>query len=265
MAGTDKSQPISTTEGPAIILVEPQMGENIGMASRAMLNSELGDLRLVRPRDVWPNPKARHTASGADIVIDDARVFETTAEAVADLTRVYAATARPRDMIKTVVTPHQAAKEMRTAVAKGEKVGILFGGERAGLYNDDIALADTVLQAPLNPAFSSLNLGHAVLITTYEWYQAADDTPPTRLPEGSTQPATKKELFNFFERLEGALDECGFHHVEERKPIMARNIRNIFQRAHLMEQELRTLHGIVSCLMHGRINHKKEKGGDPSC
>jgi tRNA/rRNA methyltransferase len=198
-------------------------------------------------------------------VIDGARVFETTAEAVADLTRVYAATARSRDMIKPVVTPRQGAKEMRAAVAGGEKVGILFGGERAGLYNDDIALADTVLQAPLNPAFSSLNLGHAVLITTYEWYQAADHTPPTQLPEGRTQPATKGELINFFERLEGALDECGFHHVEERRPIMARNIRNIFQRANLMEQELRTLHGIVSCLLHGRINHKKEKDGEPSC
>jgi len=248
MAGTDKTRAESTTEGPAIILVEPQMGENIGMASRAMLNAGLADLRLVRPRDVWPNPKARGTASGADVVIDGAQVFESTTAAIADLTTVYAATARPRDMIKPVLTPRRGADEMRSAVRNGEKVGILFGGERAGLENDDIALADTVLQAPLNPAFSSLNLGHAVLIMTYEWYQAADETPPMQLPEGRTQEATKGELVNFFERLESALDECGFLHIKEKRPIIVRNIRNIFQRAHLMEQEVRTLHGIVSCL-----------------
>jgi tRNA/rRNA methyltransferase len=248
MAGTDKSRAASIADGPAIILVEPQMGENIGMASRAMLNAGLGDLRLVRPRDVWPNPKSRHTASGADAVIDGARVFETTDAAIADLTRVYAATARPRDMIKPVLTPRSGATEMRNAFAGGEKIGVLFGGERAGLQNDDIALADTVLQAPLNPAFSSLNLGHAVLIVTYEWYQAADTTPAAQLPEGRTQPATKGELVNFFERLEGALDACGFLHIQEKRPIMVRNIRNIFQRANLMEQEVRTLHGILSCL-----------------
>ena len=248
MAGTDKSRAESIGDGPAIILVEPQMGENIGMAARAMLNSQLGDLRLVRPRDGWPNPKSRNAASGADSVIDGVRVFESTAEAVADLTRVYAATARPRDMIKPVVTPHRGARDMRQAMAAGEKVGVLFGGERAGLDNDDIALADTVLQAPLNPAFSSLNLGHAVLIVTYEWYQAADETPAVQLPEGRTQPATKEELVNFFERLESALDDGGFLHIIEKRPVMVRNIRNIFQRANLMEQEVRTLHGIVSCL-----------------
>jgi tRNA/rRNA methyltransferase len=248
LAGTDKSRAASIVAGPAIILVEPQMGENIGMASRAMLNSGLGDLRIVRPRDVWPNPKARHTASGADAVIDAARVFETTEAAVADLHRVYAATARTRDMIKPVLTPRQGASEMRGAVAAGERVGILFGGERAGLENDDIALADAVLQAPLNPAFSSLNLGHAVLIATYEWYQAADETPPVQLPEGRSQLATKAELLTFFERLEAALDDCGFMHIAEKRPIMVRNIRNIFQRNSLMEHEVRTLHGIVSCL-----------------
>ncbi len=252
MAGTNKSRAASIGDGPAIILVEPQMGENIGMAARAMLNSSLGDLRLVRPRDVWPNPKSFHTASGADAVVDAARVFETTADAVADLNRVYAATARPRDMIKEVLTPRRGAAEMRSAVAEGDRIGILFGGERAGLDNDDIALADVVLQAPLNPAFSSLNLGHAVLIATYEWYQAGDETPSAHLPEGRTQPATKEELIGFFKRLEGALDDCGFMHVAEKRPIMVRNIRNIFQRANLMEQEVRTLHGIVSCLTKGR-------------
>ena len=254
MAGTDKSRVEVTGEGPAIILVEPQMGENIGMAARAMLNARLGDLRLVRPRDGWPNPKSRNAASGADVVIDGVQVFDNTVEAIADLTRVYAATARPRDMIKPVFTPNSGAQDMRQAVVGGEKVGALFGGERAGLHNDDISLADTVLQAPLNPAFSSLNLGHAVLIVSYEWYQAADYTPDMQLPEGRTKPATKGELVNFFERLEAALDVCGFLHVAEKRPIMVRNIRNIFQRAKLMEQEVRTLHGIVSCLTRPESN-----------
>jgi len=252
VAGTDRTRAASIAAGPAVILVEPQMGENIGMAARAMLNSGLGDLRLVRPRDGWPNPKARSAASGADSVIDNAKVYECTAEAVADLTRLYAATARPRDMIKPVLTPRRGAVEMRAAVSAGEKIGVLFGGERAGLDNDDIALADTVVQAPLNPAFSSLNLGHAVLIVTYEWYQAADNTPPEQMSEGRTGPATKGDLLIFFERLEAALDACGFLHVVEKRPIMVRNIRNIFQRAGLMEQEVRTLHGIVSCLTRGR-------------
>ncbi len=256
MAGTDKTRAESIADGPAVILVEPQMGENIGMASRAMLNAGLGDLRLVRPRDGWPNPKARSSASGADAVIDGVRVFESTEAAIADLTRVYAATARPRDMIKPVLTPRRGAVEMRSAIGGGEKVGVLFGGERAGLENDDIALADTVLQAPLNPAFSSLNLGHAVLIVTYEWYQSADETPPAQLPEGRTRPATKDELVNFFERLESALDNCGFLHVLEKRPIMVRNIRSIFQRANLMEQEVRTLHGIVSCLTRPQSDGK---------
>ena len=254
MAGTDKSRAEVTGEGPSIILVEPQMGENIGMAARAMLNARLGDLRLVRPRDGWPNPKSRNAAPGADVVIDGVQVFENTVEAIADLTRVYAATARPRDMIKPVFTPNSGAQDMRQAVVGGEKVGVLFGGERAGLHNDDISLADTVLQAPLNPAFSSLNLGHAVLIVSYEWYQAADYTPDMQLPEGRTKPATKGELVNFFERLEAALDVCGFLHVAEKRPIMVRNIRNIFQRAKLMEQEVRTLHGIVSCLTRPEHN-----------
>ncbi len=259
MAGTDKTHDVSIAEGPAIVLVEPQMGENIGMAARAMLNAGLGDLRIVRPRDGWPNPKAHNAASGADAVIESALVFNTTEAATADLVHLYAATARPRDMIKPVLTPRIGAGEMRKAVAAGEKVGVLFGGERAGLDNDDVALADTVLQAPLNPAFSSLNLGHAVLIVTYEWYQAFDATPPAQLPEGRTQPATKSELMTFFERLESALDACGFFHVVEKRSIMVRNIRNIFQRANLMEQEVRTLHGIVSCLTRAQQNEPRVK------
>lgn len=238
--------------GPAIILVEPQLGENIGMVARAMLNCGLGDLRLVQPRDGWPNPRATSPASGATIVLERARVFATTADAVADLTRVYAATARPRDMILPVHTPRHGAGEMRGAVAGGARIGVLFGGERSGLQNDDIMLADAVIQAPLNAAFHSLNLSQAVLLVAYEWFQAGETgSKPVYLPEARTAVATKEELFGFFNRLETALDACGFFHVAEKRPIMVRNIRNFFQRAELREQEVKTLHGIVTCLFRG--------------
>lgn len=252
MAGTDRTQSARTGGGPAIILADPQLGENIGMVARAMLNSGLGDLRLVRPRDGWPNPRAHAAASGADAVVEAAEVFDTTVAAISGLTHVYAATARPRDMIKPVLTPRRAAADIRRAIGEGAQVGILFGSERAGLDNDDVALADTVIQIPLNPGFRSLNLSHAVAIISYECFQAGDDTAAEFLPEGRTQAATKGELVNFFERLEAALDACGFFHVVEKRSIMVRNIRNIFQRAGLMEQEVKTLHGIVSCLSQSR-------------
>ncbi len=248
MSGTDRRVPPGTG-GPSVILVESQLGENIGMCARAMLNNGLGDMRLVQPRDGWPNPRAKSAASGADIVLEAVRVFESTPAAIADLTHVYAASARPRDMIKPVLTPRRAVADMRRIQAEGGRVGIMYGGERAGLSNDDIACADTVVQIPLNPGFSSLNLSHAVAVISYEWFQSADETPPAVLPGGRTQPATKEELINFFTRLEAALDDCGFFHVVEKRPIMVRQIRNLFQRTGLMEQEVKTLHGILSCLI----------------
>lgn len=253
MAGTDRRQsPEIKEKWPAIILVEPQMGENIGMASRAMLNCGLSDLRLVRPRDGWPNEKAASAASGATAIIENARVYDTTADAIADLSVVFAATARPRDMITRVLTPRQGALELKVERDRDTPCGVLFGSERAGLHNDDIALADAVLQAPLNPGFTSLNLGHAVLIVCYELFQTMDQTAPEYMVEGRTHPATKEELIIFFNRLEEALDNKGFFYVQEKKDIMTRNIRNIFQRARLTEQELRTLHGIVSALYKPR-------------
>ncbi len=234
--------------GPAVILVKPQLAENIGMVARAMLNCGLTDLRLAAPRDGWPNVKARRAASGADIVIDNARVFENAAEAVADLNKVYAATARLRDMIKPMMTPRQGALDMQAAIAGGATVGVLFGSERAGLDNDDVTLADTLLNTPLNPEFHSLNLSQAVLLMAYEWYQLADRTPSAQMLDRCDRLATKGELVNFFERLEAALDKSGFFHVREKRPIMVRNIRNMFQRAGLMQQEVRTLHGMVSRL-----------------
>lgn len=253
MAGTDRRKAAAEGGGPAVILIDPQLGENIGAAARAMLNCGLVDLRLVRPRDGWPNEKARASASGAVEVIERARLFDSTAAAVADLNRLYATTARPRGMIKPVVTPRRAAEEMREAAARGEAVGVLFGPERTGLVNDDIALADAVLSVPLNPGFSSLNLAQAVLVVGYEWFQAGVEAPPRQLVTNATRPASKAELLNFFAHLERELDACGFLRNEEKRPSMVRNIRNLFQRAELTEQEIQTLHGIVKELSTMRV------------
>lgn len=261
MAGTDKSQE-SVSGGPAVILVGPQLGENIGFTARAMMNGGLSELRIVNPRDGWPNPKALAVASGAEEIIEGARIFDSTAAAVADLQRIFAMTARPRDLIKVVTTPRSAAAEMRHLHANDVGVGILFGRENKGLENDDIALADTVVQAPLNPAHSSMNLGHAVMIMAYEWFQAADETPDRVLSLGRTDLATKGELQTFFDRLESELDSCGFFHVVEKRPIMVRKIRNIFQRAEMAEEEVRTLHGVLSGLIRRPHAEKDRDSND---
>lgn len=251
MAGTDKSQD-TILGGPSIILVEPQLGENIGMSARAMLNFGLTDLRLVRPRDVWPNQKAVNASSGANEVVDAARLFDTTEEAVADLQRVYAATARTRDMRKTVVTPEKAAADMRGFSAAGERCGVLFGPERAGLDNDDVALADTLLSVPLNPDFSSLNIAQAVLLIAYEWFRTDDETPPENFVQGRTGPAARADLIGLFEHLESELVAGGFLFPPEKAPVMVRNLRNMLQRAHLTDQEVRTLRGVIKGLTERR-------------
>jgi tRNA/rRNA methyltransferase len=245
MAGTDRRRN-TPSGGPAIILVAPQLGENIGTSARAMYNCGLTDLRLVKPRDGWPSAKALSAASGADTVLQHARLFDTPEEAIAGLGRVYATTARDRYMVKRVVTPRQAAGEIRELMAAGERCGILFGPERTGLLNEHIALADTVVCVPLNPAFSSLNLAQAVLLVGYEWFTAGDGTPASSLHTGHSRPATKEKLIRFFEHLEEELDRNGFMRNEEKRPSMVRNLRNLFQRAECTEQELRTLHGVVT-------------------
>ncbi len=246
MAGTHRRRSQVSPAGPVVILVGPQLGENIGAAARAMLNAGLTELRLVRPRDGWPNAKAAAAAAGAQEVLSGARHFESAADAVADLTRVLATTARHRERIKPVVTARQAALDLRAAVARGERVGLMFGPERAGLTNDDLTLADTLVTVPLNPGFSSLNLAQAVLILAYEWLQADDAAPPRRLVTNATRPGTKEELLNFFAHLEASLDEAGYFKTAEKRPAMVRTIRNLFSRAELTEQEIRTLHGIVT-------------------
>jgi tRNA/rRNA methyltransferase len=259
MAGTNHSRE-AASGGPAVILVEPQLGENIGTAARAMANCGLDDLRLVRPRDGWPNDKAVAAASGADRVLDKARLYPSVEAAIGDLAHVYASTARDRYMVKRELTPRRAAEEMRGFLAAGEACGVLFGPERTGLVNDQIALADTVLTVPLNPAFSSLNLAQAVLIVGYEWFIARTAPPTEILHTGHSRPADKEELLRFFGHFEEALDQSGFLRHPDKRPSMTRNLRNLFQRAFPTEQELRTLHGVITAFMGPR----KREGGDQS-
>jgi len=249
------------TGGPAIILVEPQLGENIGTAARAMLNCGLEDLRLVRPRDGWPSDKAIAAASGADNVLEKTRLYPNVASAIADLVHVYAATARDRGMVRREVTPRYAAAEMRGWLGADEPCGVLIGPERTGLVNDDVALADTVLTVPLNPAFSSLNLAQAVLIIGYEWFTSGSTALPEILRRGGSRPATKEELLNFFDHLEEELEESGFLRNRESRGHMVRNLRSLFQRAQCTEQELRTLHGVVTSFAGPRERRQKTGQG----
>ncbi len=260
MAGTDSPKApegISPdiSPGPTIILVEPQLGENIGMAARAMLNCGLEELRLVKPRDGWPSEDAAAASASADRVIDNARVFETTADAIADLNLVFATTARPRDMTNRILGPGQAAAEIRAFMGDGGKAGVLFGCEAKGLGNDDVALADAIIMIPVNPAFHSLNLAQAVFAVGHEWFKVGAEPPLSELTmPKDTRPAGKADLLGLFEHLEDELDKSGFFHVAEKKVVMARNLRNMLQRAGLTEQEVRTLRGVITSLVTKRGN-----------
>ncbi|MCK5295551.1 MAG: RNA methyltransferase [Alphaproteobacteria bacterium] len=230
---------------PAVILVRTQLAENIGTTSRAMLNCGLDDLRLVKPREDWLGSKALAASSGAESVLESAQVFETVEDAVADLNVVYAASARRRHMCKKVVLPERAALDFRGSIARNERCGVLFGPERAGLENEDVSIADVLIEIPLNPAHTSLNLAQAVLVIGYEWFKSGDETLELQFPMKGTAPASKKDLLNFFNHLERELDACGFLRLKEKRPKMVCNIRNMFDRAELTEQEIKTLHGIV--------------------
>ncbi|HEX2581256.1 MAG TPA: RNA methyltransferase [Dongiaceae bacterium] len=231
--------------GPAIVLVHPQLGENIGAAARAMLNCGLTDLRLVAPQEGWPNEKARRAAVGAFDLMPPVRLFPATREAVADCTFALATTARERKMTKHILSPRKAAMEIRAQEARGGKVALLFGPERTGLENDDLTLADALVTVPLNPQFSSLNLGQAVLLLAYEYAQGVTAEQPSVLDTNGSPAATKEQLAGFFDHFERALDECGFLRNPTARPSMVRNLRNMWQRAQLTEQEIRTLHGVV--------------------
>jgi len=246
-SGSDPTRPM-ITGGPAIILVEPQLGENIGACARAMLNCGLIDLRLVRPRDGWPNEKAWASASGADRVLDAARLFASTSDAIADLHLVHATTARVRDMVQEFVTPRLSATELREYHDAGHKTGVLFGPERTGLTNDDLTLARKLIKVPLNPAFASLNLAQAVLLIGYEWFQTGETSEERKIHLGQTRPATAAELLNLFQHIEAELTHTGFFTAPDKRPSMVRNLRNMFERAEMTEQEVRTFHGVLASL-----------------
>jgi tRNA/rRNA methyltransferase len=269
MAGTDKTKNQRLGPAPVVVLVNPQLGENIGTAARAMANFGLHELRIVDPRDGWPNAKAVAAASGANWIIDRAAVHASLADALTDVNYVYATTARPRGMTKEVITPEQAGHDMRMRIGRGERLALLFGRERWGLSNDEISLADVIVTAPVNPAFASLNIAQAVLLMGYEWYRIGapslgQQTPELAALEGpglqtpDTRPATKEELYGFFDHLETELDKAGFFKTADKKPGMVRNIRNMFARAQLTEQEVRSLRGMVASL--ARAHERRRQG-----
>ncbi|MFC6444138.1 RNA methyltransferase [Shinella zoogloeoides] len=248
MAGTNSERTL-IAEGPAIILVHPQLGENIGMVARAMANFGLAELRLVNPRDGWPSEKAISAASKADHVIEAAKVYPSLEEAVSDLEFVYATTARDRYGYKEVRSPVVAADDLRTRFRVGQKTGILFGRERTGLTNEEIALADELVTFPVNPAFASLNLAQAVLLMSYEWMKSGlasvEDTPFDALPQ---RPAKKEELQGLFDHVEETLDARGYFRPAEKKPKLVENLRAILTRPSFTGTEIQVLRGIVSCL-----------------
>jgi len=244
--------PAEAGQGPAIILVEPQLGENIGAVARAMLNCGLTDLRLVKPRDGWPSIPAERAAAGADIVLERTHVFETLREAIADLTLVCATTARSRDLTKPVLSPDAAVERLVAAEGRGERVGVMFGKERSGLTNDDVALADAAVTFPLNPGFTSLNLAQAVLLIGWEWRKSQIEAPPAETIPRLSTPATHGDLSHLFEHLERELDAGGFFFPPDNRPFMIRNLRTLLTRAQLTEQDVRTLHGVIRCLAEKR-------------
>jgi len=248
MAGTNSERTL-IAEGPAIILVHPQLGENIGMVARAMANFGLAELRLVNPRDGWPSEKAISAASKADHVIAAATVFPSLEAAIADLEFVYATTARDRYGYKEVRSPVVASDDLRTRFRAGQKTGILFGRERTGLTNEEIALADELVTFPVNPAFASLNLAQAVLLMSYEWMKSGlssvDATPFSALPQ---RPAQKEELQGLFDHVEETLDARGYFRPAEKKPKLVENLRAILTRPSFTGTEIQVLRGVISCL-----------------
>ena len=267
-AGTDKTKP-PLGGGPAVILVRPQLAVNIGMCARAMANFGLDDLRLVNPRQGWPRyddyrDVAYSAAAGATGLLDRAQVYESVEAAIGDLNAVYATTARERLQMKAVLTP--SAAMAATAAAKSEKRGILFGPERTGLDNDEVALAGAIITFPSDPAYASLNLAQAVLLCCYEWFKTAhgDAPPPAAIPRAVSPPAQREMLLAFFDYLEAKLDENGFFRPLTKKPGMRRNLRNIFHRMELTQQDVRTLWGAVVRLVEGpRVEVKTRKRARP--
>jgi tRNA/rRNA methyltransferase len=252
MSGTDRTKSAPDLAGPVVILVEPQLGENIGMAARAMGNFALSRLRLVKPRDGWPNIAAQRAAAGADYILEKAELYDTVQAAVADLDLVFATTARAHDQAKPVLAPEAAAREMVGHIANGGGAGILFGRERAGLTNEEVALANRIVTFPVNPGFASLNLAQAVLLMGYEWFRLATSGElPFAMPERSER-ASHHQIDAFFENLVRELDKVEFLRPREKRDTMLVNLRNIFTRMEPTKQDMHTLHGVVMAIAEGR-------------
>jgi tRNA/rRNA methyltransferase len=261
MAGTDTSIKIEFRPSPAVILCEPQLGENIGTAARAMANFGLWDLRLVRPRDGWPNEKAVAAASRADHVIERVRVFDTLEEAIGDLTLVLATTARSRDLQKEVIGPDEAATRMAAQIGAGRGVGLLFGREKWGLLNEEVALADSIVTLPVEPAFASLNIAQAVLLMAYEWRRHSDIGTQLPFSDAMAGVAPRAELIGLFGHLETTLDGSGFFTAPDKRPTVIHNLRTMLERGKFTSQEIRTLRGVISSLdrRHERPNPNRQK------
>src|SRR3954453_17197474 len=252
MSGTDKTKTPAELAGPVVILVEPQLGENIGMAARAMGNFGLWRLRIVKPRDGWPNVSAQRAAAGADHILDRVELFDTVEAAVADCTLLLATTARAHDQAKPVIGPRQAAQEIQREIAAQGEVGLLFGRERAGLLNEEVALSDRIVTFPVNPAFAWLNLAQAVLLMGYEWFTFANaDALPFAMPERSER-ASQHQMQAFFDNLVRELDVVEFLRPPEKRDTMLVNLRNIFFRMDPSRQDTHTLHGVITAIAEGR-------------
>ncbi|MDC0737162.1 RNA methyltransferase [Cognatishimia sp. SS12] len=240
---------------PAFVLVRPQMGENIGGAARAMWNFGLDRMRIVDPRDGWPNQKAVAMSSGAGRLLDEAQLCKTVPEAIADCTYVFATTARMRDMTKPVMTPEHAMQIAREKIAAGEKVAVLFGPERAGLENDDIAPANAIINVPVNPQYASLNLAQCVLLTAYEWMRGSVDVAPERVEMAKTVWANQSEVEALAGHYEERMEEAGFFFPDHKVESMKLNLRNMWSRLPLTRADVQMLHGMMR-----QIVRWKERG-----
>lgn len=236
---------------PVVILDRSQLPENIGAVARVMANFGLEELRLVAPLKGWPQPRAWEVSSGADWVLDGVKVFETVAGATADLNLVMATTSRPRETRQPVRTPRQASAVLREATTSGQKTGLLFGGERAGLETHDIALCEGIVTIPIDPRHWSLNLAQAVAINAYEWRTGAEDAVPENFRE-QAPVAEGERMVGMYEHLEGELDAAGFFFPPEKRPSMVRNLRVMLGRSRFSEQEVATFRGVIHALSKGR-------------
>lgn len=238
---------------PSFVLIRPQMGENIGAAARGMWNFGLDRMRITSPRDGWPNQKAVAMASGAGRLLDEAQLFDSTADAVADCEFVYATTARPRGLTKPVMSPEAAMADAARRIASGQKVSVMFGPERAGMENDDIALANAIISVPVNPEFASLNLAQCVLLCAYEWRRASTEIDHERM-DAAGEMASQLEVQKLAEHYEDALGKAGFFYPEDKAPHMKTNLRNLWSRMPFTRQDIQILHGVMRQMVRWKDN-----------